>query len=297
MVLENITALISVYEPNNIVKDNIKNIVGQVTRAIICDNSIESHRTFFADIDNVIYISNKENLGIPAAYNLVLRDESFFWDDNEFVIFFDQDSHIENGYIDGLIQSYLNVESYFPNIGCMGPIFFNTSNNKIEVPKIKKTILGSTYKVDNVITSSMIVRYKNLRKINFWNDNLFLDFADWDLCWRMEKEGLLCAITEDVTLYHSVGFGQKSIGPIHLRVGAPFREYYQTRDAYYLLRENYVPKKMRLRLWANIIVRPIVHNLFLDNKNERKKYRRKGKNDFKKGLHGEIKMSKGGNES
>lgn len=60
--------------------------------------------------------------------------------------------------------------------------------------------------------------------------------------------------------------GEKKVGPIKLRVGQPFREYYQTRDALYLLQENYVPLKMRLRLIANVTIRPVVHYLMLDDK-------------------------------
>jgi rhamnosyltransferase len=283
-----ITALVTVYKPDETIKNNIENIATQVNRVIVCDNSREKHLELFSDIANAQYLSKDENLGLPTAFNLALKDDSFNWAADEFIVFFDQDSQIKKGYINDLKHSYQKVEKKFPNIGCMGPVFFNTSNHTIEIPRIKTPLVGKNYKVDNVITSSMITRYKNLKRVNFWNDNLFLDFADWDLCWRMEKAGMLCVITEEEVLHHSVGSGEKKVGPIHLRVGAPFREYYQTRDAYYLLKENYIPEKMRLRLLANITIRPIVHDLFLENKKERKKYRQMGKQDYKKGIRGEI---------
>lgn len=286
---EKITVLVTVYKPDETIKNNIEKIAAQVDRVIVCDNSRKKHQELFSDIANAHYLSKEENLGLPVAFNLALKDDSFNWDDEEFIVFFDQDSQIKDGYIVALKRSYQKVEKKFSNIGCMGPVFFNTSNHTIEIPKIKTPLVGKNYKVDNVITSSMITRYKNLKKVNFWNDNLFLDFADWDLCWRMEKAGMLCVITEEEVLHHSVGSGKKKVGPIHLRVGAPFREYYQTRDVYYLLRENYLPEKMRLRLLANITIRPIVHDLFLENKKERKKYRKMGKQDYRKGIRGELK--------
>ena len=127
-----------------------------------------------------------------------------------------------------------------------------------------------------------------LKRIDFWNEKVFLDLADWDLCWRMQKAGMVCCMTEKVVLHHSVGNGEKKVGPIKLRVGQPFREYYQTRDALYLLQENYVPLKMRLRLIANVTIRPVVHYLMLDDKKSRMKFIRRGINDYKKGVHGEY---------
>ena len=112
--------------------------------------------------------------------------------------------------------------------------------------------------------------------------------ADWDLCWRMEKAGLLCCMTEKVTLHHSVGSGEKKVGPIKLRVGQPFREYYQTRDALYLLQEKYVPPKMRLRLIATITIRPVLHCLFLNHREERKAYVLKGYSDWRVGIRGAL---------
>jgi len=283
-----IIALVTVYQPDDQIKENIKKIAEQVSRVIICDNSSDDHRDLFSAINHSIYITQHKNFGLPGAFNLALRNKSLDWNADDFIIFFDQDSQIKDDYIRGLVHSYRKVEKHFPNIGCMGPVFFNTSNHTVEVPKIKKPLVGKNYRVDNVITSSMLTRYRNLEKVNFWNDNLFLDFADWDLCWRLEKAGMLCVITEEEILHHSVGSGEKKIGPIHLRVGALFREYYQTRDAYYLLKEDYVPLKMRVRLLENVTIRPVVHDLFLENKEERQKYRKQGKEDYKKGYFGEY---------
>ena len=151
-----------------------------------------------------------------------------------------------------------------------------------------KNITDETYEVSNTITSSLMMRYGNLKRIDFWNEKVFLDLADWDLCWRMQKAGMVCCMTEKVVLHHSVGNGEKKVGPIKLRVGQPFREYYQTRDALYLLQENYVPLKMRLRLIANVTIRPVVHYLMLDDKKSRMKFIRRGINDYKKGVHGEY---------
>ena len=281
-------ALVTLYNPSEKEFNNCRILSQQVDTVILCDNSQESHETVFQNEKNIIYITKNENLGLGAAFNVALKNDTYGWKDDDLFIFFDQDSQIGEGYIQALQDEYRKIETLIPNLGCLGPVFYNTSNGRTERPRQKKNITDETYEVSNTITSSLMMRYGNLKRIDFWNEKVFLDLADWDLCWRMQKAGMVCCMTEKVVLHHSVGNGEKKVGPIKLRVGQPFREYYQTRDALYLLQENYVPLKMRLRLIANVTIRPVVHYLMLDDKKSRMKFIRRGINDYKKGVHGEY---------
>lgn len=281
-------ALVTLYNPSEKEFNNCRILSQQVDTVILCDNSQESHETVFQNEKNIIYITKNENLGLGAAFNVALKNDIYGWKDDDLIIFFDQDSQIGEGYIQALQDEYRKIETLIPNLGCLGPVFYNTSNGRTERPRQKKNITDETYEVSNTITSSLMMRYGNLKRIDFWNEKVFLDLADWDLCWRMQKAGMVCCMTEKVVLHHSVGNGEKKVGPIKLRVGQPFREYYQTRDALYLLQENYVPLKMRLRLIANVTIRPVVHYLMLDDKKCRMKFIRRGINDYKKGVHGEY---------
>lgn len=281
-------ALVTLYNPSEKEFNNCRILSQQVDTVILCDNSQESHETVFQNEKNIIYITKNENLGLGAAFNVALKNDTYGWKDDDLIIFFDQDSQIGEGYIQALQDEYRKIETLIPNLGCLGPVFYNTSNGRTERPRQKKNITDETYEVSNTITSSLMMRYGNLKRIDFWNEKVFLDLADWDLCWRMQKAGMVCCMTEKVVLHHSVGNGEKKVGPIKLRVGQPFREYYQTRDALYLLQENYVPLKMRLRLIANVTIRPVVHYLMLDDKKSRMKFTRRGINDYKKGVHGEY---------
>lgn len=281
-------ALVTLYNPSEKEFNNCRILSQQVDTVILCDNSQESHETVFQNEKNIIYITKNENLGLGAAFNVALKNDTYGWKDDDLIIFFDQDSQIGEDYIQALQDEYRKIETLIPNLGCLGPVFYNTSNGRTERPRQKKNITDETYEVSNTITSSLMMRYGNLKRIDFWNEKVFLDLADWDLCWRMQKAGMVCCMTEKVVLHHSVGNGEKKVGPIKLRVGQPFREYYQTRDALYLLQENYVPLKMRLRLIANVTIRPVVHYLMLDDKKSRMKFIRREINDYKKGVHGEY---------
>lgn len=283
-----IVALVTVYNPDKNVVENLQILSRQVEQVILCDNSMNDNAQMLGGVTKSIYTTQHKNLGLTGAFNSILKDPAYGWKDDDLIIFFDQDSQIGEDYIQALQDEYRKIETLIPNLGCLGPVFYNTSNGRTERPRQKKNITDETYEVSNTITSSLMMRYGNLKRIDFWNEKVFLDLADWDLCWRMQKAGMVCCMTEKVVLHHSVGNGEKKVGPIKLRVGQPFREYYQTRDALYLLQENYVPLKMRLRLIANVTIRPVVHYLMLDDKKSRMKFIRRGINDYKKGVHGEY---------
>lgn len=280
-------ALVTVYNPDEQVVKNVRNFADQVDYVAVFDNSKDDNSHLFSSIDNLRYYTQKKNLGLPVAFNIILRDTDFGWNDDDFIIFFDQDSQIRSDHIKKLRSAFCKVESYY-NIGCMGPVYYNTSQKRIQIPRLKKQLIGKNYQVKNIITSSMISRYKYLKNIDFWNDNLFLDYADWDLCWRLERNGRICVTTEEVVFQHSVGRGVVKKGPIRLRLGEPYREYYQTRDTLYLLKKDYVPLKMRLQLLKVITIRPILHIKYLDHPKERKAYIKRGWEDYRKGIRGEY---------
>jgi len=281
-----LTAIVSLYNPQEENVRNVEQLARQADSVILCDNSSVNHVELFEGMD-VIYVPNLENLGLSMAFNKVLKDPAFGWDEEQLLIFFDQDSSVGEGHIRSLKDEYELLSKNHP-VGCIGPVFHNKANGTVEIPTLKTEISERSYSVNNIITSSMLTRYKELEEVGFFNEELFLDLVDWDLCWRLREKGYLCVITEKVVLDHCVGSGEKKFGPLKLRVGAPIREYYQTRDALYELRKTYVPMKMRIRLLANVTVRPMIHLMALDHKKERAMYIHRGFKSYRKKEHGEY---------
>lgn len=283
-----VSALITIYNPEDIVTSNVRTISSQVDRVFLCDNSPTPNSEMFSDISNALYIFNNGNYALSKAFNIVLKDESLVWADDDYVIFFDQDSSIKEGHIVGLINEFEILENKGYKIAGVGPIYFNLNTKQIAIPKVKKQITEDNYIVSSIITSSLLCKYGSLREINFWNEDVFLDLADWDLCWRMMQKGRVCIKTKAVVLDHALGFGTKKIGIIKLGKTAPIREYYQTRNYLYLLNKKYVPIKYKLRFIRNLTIRPILHYLFLDNGKSRVQYVKKGFSDYKNNYFGEY---------
>lgn len=296
-----IHAFVTLYNPSNQVIENVKSIAEQVDSLFLCDNSTGNNGSMFESVANekTEYIANFENLGLSGAFNKVLKNEKYHFADDDFLIFFDQDSTIQDGHIEGLITQFNKIVEKKVQIGCIGPVYFNKSNGTVEIPHDKKLVLESnlnnevkySWEVKSIITSSMLTTYGRLKAINFFNEGIFLDFVDWDVCWRFMANGLVCCMTDAVKLIHSVGEGDIKFGMLRLRVASPFRVYYQTRDSLYLLREKYVPVKFKVRLFVRITVEAVVHVIFLPNRGERIHYYFKGLNDYIHRIHGALKKS------
>ena len=287
--MRRISAIVTTYYPSHKVFSNVKRISLQVDRIFICDNSPNENKVLFSSITNAFYIFNKKNLGLSCAFNVVLKDSSIEWNAEDYIIFFDQDSVIEKAHIERLINEFEYLSLCGFDVGCIGPVVFNNINKQIEIPKLKSKISDKSMKVSNIITSSMLCRYGDIRKINFWNEEIFLDFADWDICWRLRKNNKICVMTFASVLNHTVGIGEKKIGSIRLRVGQPIREYYQIRDAQYLIHKKYTPLKYKVKFLSRITIRSLLHIIFLNDKKERFYYIIKGMVDYKKGKIGVLK--------
>lgn len=230
-----IAALITLYNPENNVIDHVKTISAQVDKVFLCDNSSSDNKEKYMNIVNVVYIYHNKNLALSSAFNNVLKNPNIGWNDDDIIIFFDQDSFIDEGHIKGLLNEYYHLCTIGYNVGCIGPVYYNLNTNHIAIPRIKKKITKDSYIVSSIITSSLLCKYGDLRAVNFWNEEIFLDLADWDLSWRLIRNGQVCIKTKVVVLKHALGLGEKKVGFIKLGKASPVREYYQTRNYLYLL--------------------------------------------------------------
>lgn len=286
-------ALITVYQPGAAVADHVRSAARQVDLVYVCDNSADDHRGLFSPCGgNVRYVWFGRNLGLSSAFNRILKAPEIPWQAEDYVLFLDQDSRIGEGHVDILAEQFERLRADGRQVGCLGPVYFNTSSGAVEMPRSRQPLTERTWQVASIITSSMLTTYGNLRQVGFWNEQIFLDLADWDLCWRMEAAGLLCCLTDAAVLRHSLGSGEKKLGPIRLREGEPFREYYQIRDSLYLQRESYTPLKFRIRFVAMLLIRSPLHVLFLKGGRERLKYIGMGIHDYRRGKSGPLEKEK-----
>lgn len=287
--MRKIIALITLYNPQIENIENVNAIAKQVDKVFVCENTGDTrNKEIYKFKQNVCCFFFRTNLGLSIAFNSILKNKSINFNDDDLIIFFDQDSKINESYINDFAKTYEEIEEKDSFIGALGPVFFDLSSNKSVCETKQISFNKNIWQVSNLITSSMMCSYRNLKKIGFWNEEIFLDLSDWDLCFRLKKGGKKLFQTDIVTLNHSLGDAVKKVGIFTLKIGKPFRIYYQTRDCLYLLKKKYVPLKFKIRFILMLTVRPILHLIFLPDKKKRVHYFFKGISDYKKNIHGVL---------
>lgn len=282
-----IIALMTLYQPDEDVLGHIVAIAEQVDMLYLCDNSKKPSFATYGCIPKTKYIFFNENRGLSRAFNSVLKNYPFAPDD--YVIFFDQDSVIPVGHIARIVQEYETLEKNGISIGCIGPIYFERHTQREWVPRRKTRINEKSYQVSSVITSSMLCKYEILQQVDFWNEHVFLDLADIELCWRLGKQNKLCVITDCTILNHSVRDGYKKVAIFTVVVQNSVRDYYQIRDSLYLLGKSYISPRHKMGLVVfHLVMEPLLRVLFLDGRLQRLRMIVRGWWDFFSGRHGSF---------
>ncbi len=278
----------TIFFPNQNTVANAKKISEQVDYLFLCDNSPVSNASVFMNMHNTRYIFNNSNLAISAAFNRVLKGNDVIWNNNDIIVFFDQDTCIEDGHINRLYEEYMRLNDMGLNIGAIGPVYYMKDSTDVTYPKREKQLSSNSFLVNQLITSSMMMKYGVLATVNYWNEQLFLDLSDFDLCWRLNKEGYICVNTDIVQMKHTVGVNRIRFGKKDMIVSSPLREYYQTKNRLYLIKQDYTPLNNKLVLFFGVTIRPILHLLLLDERTKRVKYIYKGIKDYFHGYMGEY---------
>lgn len=276
----NTIALVTLYNPDRSVIYNIDRLAEQVDKVFLLDNSLENDNSnLFSHIENSVYYYFGKNLGLSGAFNRILKTNKLI-QYSDFILFFDQDSCVSDNLVHTLINDFEFLEGHY-KIGCLGPVYFDSIKQMYSgISKRYINVENNCFKVSEIITSSMITRYSILIDIDFWNEDIFLDYADFDLCWRLAKKKYEIFITQNAVLNHSLGAGfictSFFMKRLCLTYSPPYREYYQTRESVKFLKKNYVPFNWKRNFIFNLTIRIFIFLFHLPNKTDRLKYFCKG---------------------
>lgn len=223
--------------------------------AILVDNTPNS----ICNIENtkqwVYTICNGENLGIATAQNIGIRKAKDLGCTH--IVFFDQDSVVENRYIDLIYSEYIRLKEIYSNIAVLGPTVINMTTGKGY--KVKNKPINNGCKIlPSVISSGSIMELEIFDVIGGMEDRLFIDYVDNEWSWRATHHGYICCLTTAVSLQHKIGQKDYVLLGIPFLVSSPIRYYYQYRNFIWLLRRPYVPFEWKLKSLIRKIVELIV---------------------------------------
>lgn len=210
------------------------------------------------------YIPLYENKGIAYAQNQGIKYA--IKNNFKYILFFDQDSKVDNVYIDNILAEYKRIKKINNGLRILGPLVLDEKNG-VEY-KSESKIGDDCTEVSAVISSGSLVDSDLFNIIGFLDESLFIDYVDCEICWRASNYGFSTYITRNVILFHNVGSLYRTVLGIPFGVSAPFRYYYQFRNMLWLIRREYVPFEWKckslFRSILDLIVVPFLSGSYFD---------------------------------
>lgn len=256
--LKNVCSLIILYNPNvTITSKCINSLSNQVNEIFLIDNSKKNHKKIFNKY-NVTYIHTGKNIGIAAAQNLgisEIRKKKY-----KFVILSDQDTNFNDSYSIKMITKY-NELSKKNKIAALSPVFYNINNNKVYPAinrkgflKIKSYNIKKDIIVSETISSGLFVNLDVFENIGKMNEELFIDWVDYEWCWRAKKNGYSIFMVANNMIHHNLGKKNKNIFLYKYPKHNKKRYYYIFRNGFYLiLYSKNIPKLWKINIFFDLI--------------------------------------------
>ena len=275
-----IPATVIWYNPDTENIENIKTYIDYVEKVYIIDNSMNNNKKLCSSLNNnkIEYVYNKKNLGIAKALNLAC--EKAISDGFKWILTMDQDSSFSSNDINEYFKSFDNIEK--KNIGIFSPK--HILKNDINKIRDDKKFL----EIDHVMTSGNLLNLFAWEKIGKFDENLFIDEVDSEICFRMIENDYKVIQMNRIKMFHELGSLEKRnffIKKISVLNHNYIRKYYIMRNKFYMLKKY---KKYRLR-YIYYILNDFFKVIFYEKDKLRKlKYMFRGINDFFKNKMGEL---------
>lgn len=242
------SAIIVLFNPDLAHLNNfIGQLNGQTDKIILVDNTPNSLRKYDNDefiAENLIYVDLKDNLGIATAHNAGIKKAIEIG--SEYVIIFDQDSSVPEGFVDSLVSVDKTLRAEGKKIAAVGPSYIDIKTNTmapviqfngLKVNRITPKEDELYTLADYIISSGTLIHVDVFKAVGLMMDELFIDYVDLEWGLRAKKMGYQCFVANHVIMKHSIGdrsikvpFSNK-----HVNIHSDFRKYFIIRNAFYLI--------------------------------------------------------------
>ena len=209
----------------------------------IVDNSDTDNSELAKGISHAVYIPNLRNRGIAYALNAGYKRA--IDDGAEWIISFDQDSHITASMLQEFMQ--LCEACPIPDVAVFAP--FTHYSNNLPDQRIPYEIR------DSVITSGALMHADTYRATGDFREEFFIDLVDDEYCLRIKRMHKEIVIVNPIVLEHHLGNGFVTTPILHHRFieHNAIRHYYIVRNTLVLIhdfpeRKAYYSKQLRKRI-------------------------------------------------
>ena len=257
---DRVAAVISAFRPSHDLIDHCAALAPQVAQVIVVDDGsgsasrdsesggsvsggdAQASNDVLAELEarGVVVLRQPHNLGIAAAMNRGFDHAATL--DVEFVITFDQDSQVPDGFVDALVAEFDRASATGLRVGMVAPEFFSTT------PQTRMQQDRGFLEAYAPIQSGLLMPLTVVRNLGPQRDDYFIDLVDTEYYLRARRAELEAICAPGLVLPH--GFGhrlyvhllgkrlrKRNGDPRMVAVSSPFRYYYRARNRVVLNRE------------------------------------------------------------
>lgn len=276
-----VAGCVTLYNSDEKVFDSVNTYIEKIDRLYVIDNTPERDiKKQFEQFKKIVYVPNKENLGVATALNIACN--LAIKDGFDFILTMDQDSEFQIGEVDKLIK-YVNTNN-MTKIGIVSP--WHELNRKKNRPSIE------VEEMIEVMTSGNLLNLNIYKKIGGFLDDYFIDCVDIEYCMRLNKFGYKVLRLNYCTLNHKLGEAKKyKIGKreVYTSNHNYIRKYYITRNtlAFYKEYKQYFKERCDyFKRGISSMIRKVI--IFEDDKFRKLRSIYRGYKDYKKGIFGKY---------
>jgi rhamnosyltransferase len=289
--MQKVAIIVVTYNPDiDDLKNNINTYYNQSDLIVLVDNSTLSDISkeiiqIGKSFNNIKIISLGDNYGEAYAQNIGIKyviEKGY-----KYFILLDQDSELVENYVNRILDSFLKIQNRGIKIGGIGPLAFNKKSKTLYYNYKKNNF--HFMEVDKTLSSGFLTSVDVIKKVGLNKEELFIDYVDWEWCWRAKSLGYRIFIDTSLKLPHMLGEGHKDFIFFKLGVPSPIRHYYQYRNAILLNKFKYVPLEWKIKRMFIHSLKIIFFLFFYNKKFQRIKYAFKGIKDGLLGKSGKIK--------
>lgn len=287
--MKKIAGCVILFNPvTDLVVENIKSYIEDIDCLYIINNGNGNDviNTLRLQYDNIIDINYKENMGIAIPLNEVLRLTHKKY---KFLLTMDQDSRFYKNSMTKY-RNLVNNRIDITNTLCIGPDIQNFSFDNLM--KFNDSVVLK--EVLRIITSGSIINIDLAIDVMGFDEKLFIDEVDFDLCYKGYLKHYKCFVcVNGIILMHQLGNEITGRGLLRNRTSMNhnyIRKYYIIRNRMYIWRKyHFINNKIFYKNYIKANINTILDIVLLENNKFIKlKYCVKGFIDFAKNKMGKL---------
>lgn len=246
---QTVAAVIVVYHPDDeqLLK-TVGSLAPQVQRIIVVDNTPAAAITCVTQVaeklsllEQLEYIPLHKNFGIGYAQNRGIehaRQAGY-----RYVLLSDQDTEFPPDCVTVLMRTFTDLTSQGERVAAVAPAHANAFAPEMPPFFVGFGLFWLTYvrarsgahEISGAIASGKLINLDCIDDVGLMNEPLFIDWVDFEWCWRALSKGWKVFGVFDVTLHHHLGDRVVRALDKAIPVHSPLRNYYIARNGVFLL--------------------------------------------------------------